>query len=97
MNNDADEPKEFCEVCHTGSMRPLRLPYAHWYDGQLVIVPGMRAWCCDFCGETVYDEYALARLALLLGPDANSEDQRRRRTPGLDENRAEGLGDRRLV
>ena len=97
MNNDADESMEFCEVCHIGSMRHLRVPYAHWFDGQLVIVPGVRAWCCDFCGETVYDAYTLARLVLLLGPEANSQDHRRRRAPGLDESRGEGLGDRRLA
>lgn len=97
MQSDPKPDVEFCEICHVGSLRPYRATYARWHDGQFVVVPGLPAWRCDVCGDTFYDNSALAQLALLLGPEVNVEDQKGRRSPGLDDGQRTGLGDRRMV
>jgi YgiT-type zinc finger domain-containing protein len=97
MNGDAGGAHEFCDGCHIGSLRPYRATYARWHDGQFVVVQGVPAWRCDYCGDTFYDDEALSRLALLLGPESDMEDQRRWRATGLDEDREVGLGNRRRV
>jgi YgiT-type zinc finger domain-containing protein len=94
MSINGEEAKQFCEGCHIGSLQPYRTTYAHWHYGQFIIVPGVPSWRCDFCGDTFYDEDALSRLALLLGPESASGNQRRWRTTGLDESAGEGLADR---
>jgi YgiT-type zinc finger domain-containing protein len=95
MNADVSESRVFCAYCHIGSLRPHRATYARWHDGQFVIMPGVPAWHCDFCGEILYDNGALTRLVLLLGPESDLEDQQRWRAAGLEENREADLGDRR--
>jgi YgiT-type zinc finger domain-containing protein len=97
METDDNNIREFCESCHAGSLQPCRAPYAHWHDGQFIVVPGIPAWRCDFCSEVFFDSAALTRLVLLLGSEANLEGQRRWRTAGLDDSSGKGLGDRRLV
>ncbi len=94
MSKDSNESREFCEGCHIGSVQPYRAIYAHWHDGEFVIVPGVPAWRCDYCGDTFYDTKALSRLTLLLGSEPSSEGQRRWRATGLEESGGEGLGDR---
>jgi len=97
MNKDATESKEFCESCHIGSLQACRATYARWHDGQFVIVPGVLAWRCDFCGDTFYDTQALTRLAMLLGPESTLDDHRRWRATGPDDSRRTDLGDRRRI
>jgi YgiT-type zinc finger domain-containing protein len=97
VNKDPSESKEFCAVCHVGSLRPHRATYARWHEGQFVIRPGMLAWRCDFCGMTFYDDAALARLALLLGPETDLDEERQWPATGLEESWEPGLGDRRRV
>ena len=94
MKTDDNISREFCEGCHIGTMQPCRATYAQWHNGQFVVVPGMPAWRCDFCGDTYYDNEALTRLVLLLGPETGSEHERRRRATGLDDSFGDGLGDR---
>jgi len=97
MNIEVDRESEFCEGCHVGSLRPYRAPYARWHNGQFVVAPRVPAWRCDYCGETFYDDDALTRLFLLLGPESDMEDERRWRATGLDEDRRPELGNRRRV
>jgi YgiT-type zinc finger domain-containing protein len=94
MSEDDNESREFCESCHVGSLRPYHTIYAHWHSGEFVIVPGVPAWRCDFCGDTFFDNEALSRLVLLLGLDSNTGGQRRWRTTGLEESGVKELGDR---
>ncbi len=97
MNEDTSESREFCVTCHAGSLWPHRATYARWHDGQFVIMPGVPAWRCDFCGETFYDDEALIRLSLLLGPESDLDEERQWRTTGLEGGQEPGLGDRRRV
>ena len=92
-----DKPTEFCKVCHVGSSQPHRVTYARWHSGEFILMPGMPAWRCDFCGDTFYDHGALAQLALLLGPDDDMEDQQQWRATGLEEMQKPEFGDRRLI
>ena len=95
MTEDTGESKEFCESCHVGALQPFRATYARWHEGEFVIVPGVAAWRCDCCSDTFFDEEALTRLVLLLGPESDLEDQRRRRGRGLGGVPGADLGDRR--
>ena len=97
MSRDAAETNEFCETCHIGSPQPFRATYARWHDEQFVVVAGIPAWRCDFCGDSYFDNDALTRLALLLGPESTLEDQRRSRGRGLGGSLGTGLGSRRRV
>lgn len=92
MNQD----QPFCTYCHIGSLQPCQATFARWHEGQFIVMPGMSAWRCDFCGEMVYDRDVLNRLALLLGTESCLEDQRRGRAPGLDENWEVNLGRHRV-
>jgi YgiT-type zinc finger domain-containing protein len=97
MDIVAAETIEFCESCHVGRLLPYRATYAHWHEGEFIVVPGVPAWRCDYCGDAFYDNEALARLVLLLGPESVPGDHKRRRTAGLEGSVGEGLGDRRRV
>lgn len=44
--------------------------YYTWLGDELITVPDFPAWVCDICGRCEYDENALARLSLLLSPNA---------------------------
>ncbi len=44
--------------------------YYTWIGDELITVPDFPAWVCDMCGRCEYDENALARLSLLLSPNA---------------------------
>lgn len=94
MNKDAGEAKEFCQGCHIGSFQPARTTYARWHDGEFVIVPRVPAWRCDYCGDTFYDDEALTRLILLLGPESDVQTEQPWRATGLDDSSEAGLGDR---
>lgn len=97
MSSEAAKTEEFCKTCHVGSLQPLRATYARWHDEQFVVRAGIPAWSCDFCGDTYFEDDALTRLVLLLGPESTLEDQRRWRARGLGGNRGTGLGSRRRV
>jgi YgiT-type zinc finger domain-containing protein len=95
MEKDSGESSGFCSSCHVGKVRTHRTTFTHWYSGELVVVPGVQAWRCDYCGEAFFDNEALSQLVLLLGPEATSSDTQRRRAKGLEGGAEEGLGDRR--
>lgn len=97
MNTNENASQEFCQNCHVGSLRSYRTTYAHWHDGQFVIMPGVPAWRCDFCGDTFYDDEIMIRLTLLLELESGLEDQRQWRATGLEEGWGSGFGDRRRV
>ena len=97
MDREENETEEFCTSCHIGVLRLHRTTYTCWHDGQFIVMPGVWVWCCDFCGDSFYDDEFLTRLVLLLGPEANLEMQRKWRTPGLDENWGADVGDRRRI
>ena len=97
MNADKDRSTEFCNICHIGSPRSHRATYARWHYGQFIVLSGMPAWRCDVCGDTFYDDQALARLFLLLGPESAAEGQHDWRAVGLEGHREPGLGDRHRV
>ena len=95
MSDLTNNTRQFCEMCHIGSLQPFRTAYARWHAGVFVIMPGMPAWRCDYCGDTFYDDDALQRLTLLLGPESRSHGKKRWPTSGVEENTDPGLGDRR--
>jgi YgiT-type zinc finger domain-containing protein len=97
MDKEDGESREFCEGCHVGSLQPCWATYARWHEEQFVIVPRVPAWRCDFCGDTFYDDEAMTRLAMLLGPESDLGDERRWRTTGLEGRGEAGLGSRRRV
>ncbi len=88
--------KTFCSNCYIGSLRPSRTTLSRWHEGQLIVLPGVSADRCDFCGEIFYDQDVLTRLALLLGSEVNLKDRRYERAAGLDENWKVTLGRRRI-
>ncbi len=80
---------ELCPICRIGAMRPTRATYARWHGGQFILLPGVPAWRCDYCGDLVYDETTLARLIALLGPPDSGENE-----PALYRDRRQsGYGD----
>ena len=97
MKTNHKESEEFCGYCHVGSLHPDRATYARWHDGQFVILPGVAAWRCDFCGEIFYDNEVMSRLVLLLGPESDMGDEREWYRAGLGSEGERGLGGRRLV
>lgn len=97
MKTDIAETREFCEICHVGSLRPYRATYVRWHGGKFAIVSAVPAWRCDFCGDAFYDDEALARLVLLLGSESHSGDRQRRRGLGPEGRLRSGFGDRRRI
>jgi YgiT-type zinc finger domain-containing protein len=91
MNAHIDDSREFCERCHIGSVKPHRATYSQWHDGEFVIVPGLAAWRCDFCGDIFFDSEDLDRLFLLLGPESIIGEQQAWRKTGLDALRGLGI------
>jgi len=61
---------ETCPVCHTGSMHERRVTYTQVYEDQLVVIQGVPALVCDFCGERWFDNEAVDGLQRLLQSDA---------------------------
>jgi YgiT-type zinc finger domain-containing protein len=56
-----------CEVCHIGTMHPMRSAYTTWCEGQFIVVPNIDAWLCDVCGEFWHEPELIARVEVLLG------------------------------
>jgi YgiT-type zinc finger domain-containing protein len=59
-----------CSECQAGHMHREYIAYYTWLGDELITVPDFPAWVCDICGRCEYDENALARLSLLLSPNA---------------------------
>ena len=59
-----------CNECQAGHMHREYVAYYTWLGDELITVPDFPAWVCDICGRCEYDENALARLSLLLSPNA---------------------------
>jgi YgiT-type zinc finger domain-containing protein len=59
-----------CTDCQAGHMHREYVAYYTWLGDELITVPDFPAWVCDICGRCEYDENALARLSLLLSPNA---------------------------
>jgi YgiT-type zinc finger domain-containing protein len=97
MTGDENSTSEFCESCHVGSLQACRATYARWHDGDFVVLPGVPAWRCDYCGDTFYDREALRRLVLLLGPESSPEVETQRRATGFEDSDDLGLTDRRRM
>lgn len=95
MERDTGESFGFCSSCHVGKLKAHRTTFTHWFSGELVVVPGVQAWRCDYCGDAFFDNETLGRLVLLLGPETTSSDTQRRHATGLDEGLGGNLGDRR--
>jgi YgiT-type zinc finger domain-containing protein len=66
-----------CPDCQTGSLRPRRVVFAHWYGGQFITIPNFPGWVCDVCGTREYDPAALEQVQMLLGAELDL-----RRQPG---------------
>lgn len=64
------EPIVPCNECQAGHMHRQYVAYYTWIGDELITVPDFPAWVCDMCGRCEYDENALARLSLLLSPNA---------------------------
>jgi YgiT-type zinc finger domain-containing protein len=68
---EMSEPETIpCLNCHLGMLRRIRATYAHWFQGELIVVPDAGAWQCDVCGEFVYDDDAIVFAELLAGASA---------------------------
>ena len=64
------DPVVPCSECQAGHMHREYVAYYTWLGDELITVPDFPAWVCDICGRCEYDENALARLSLLLSPNA---------------------------
>ena len=64
--DDNAEAKRICPVCHVGRIVARRTAHTEWRDGELIVVPGITADICDFCGETAFHDDQLWRLDQLL-------------------------------
>lgn len=60
---------EICNLCHVGNVREENLTYTEWYEEELVVVPGVPARVCDYCGEKEYDPFVVGTLRRLLWSD----------------------------
>lgn len=67
-----------CRKCQGGRKHMQTVTLMTWLGDDLITVPDFPAWICDLCGHRLYDTQALARLSLLLNPDAGTPVQ-----PGL--------------
>ena len=61
-----------CPDCAFGTLKPIRITFMREWAGHMVTLPNFAAWQCDSCGHTLYDQVALAKLEVLLGPDVES-------------------------
>lgn len=57
---------EACPVCHIGSIRDRRVTYTQTHEDQLVVIQGVPAQVCDFCGERWFDTEVVEGLQRLL-------------------------------
>jgi YgiT-type zinc finger domain-containing protein len=65
---------ETCPVCHIGSIRERRVTYTQMHEGQLVVIQGVPALVCGFCGEKWFDTDVMDGLQRLLRSDRGSSE-----------------------
>jgi YgiT-type zinc finger domain-containing protein len=65
------QPTFVCPHCQTGTLQPKPVIFAHWFEGQFIVIPNFPGWVCDICGEREYDAAAIERLEMSLGPEAD--------------------------
>lgn len=73
-----------CNECQAGHMHREYVAYYTWLGDELITVPDFPAWVCDICGRCEYDENALARLSLLLSPNAGKGTVQNRKIHGKE-------------
>jgi YgiT-type zinc finger domain-containing protein len=60
---------DICPVCQMGRMHEVVTTYVALYAGTLVHMPNVRAWRCDICRETYFDDQAIREIEALIGVD----------------------------
>ncbi|MGH2523971.1 MAG: YgiT-type zinc finger protein [Anaerolineales bacterium] len=78
-NSEASHPGFACPHCQMGTLRPRKVVFAHWFEGQFITLPNFPAWVCDICGARDYDAGALEQLEMSLGPEADLRREAARR------------------
>jgi YgiT-type zinc finger domain-containing protein len=73
-----------CNECQAGHMHRQYVAYYTYLGDELITVPDFPAWVCDICGRCEYDENALARLSLLLSPNAGKTTVQKRKISGKE-------------
>jgi YgiT-type zinc finger domain-containing protein len=73
-------PVFVCPHCQMGTLQPKNVVFAHWFEGQFIVIPNFPGWVCDICGAREYDAAALDRLEMSLGPEADFRREAARRT-----------------
>ena len=68
-----------CPHCQMGTLHPKPVVFAHWFEGQFIIIPNFPGWVCDICGAREYDAAAIDRLEMSLGPEADFRREASRR------------------
>ncbi len=61
--------QDICPVCQMGRMHEVVTTYVALYDGTLVHIPNVRAWRCEICRETYFDDQAIREIEALIGVD----------------------------
>lgn len=87
MNDRTPSPMEPvipCNECQAGHMHRQYVAYYTYLGDELITVPDFPAWVCDICGRCEYDENALARLSLLLSPNAGKTTVQKRKISGKE-------------
>jgi YgiT-type zinc finger domain-containing protein len=77
-----------CTDCQAGHMHREYVAYYTWLGDELITVPDFPAWVCDICGRCEYDENALARLSLLLSPNAGKTTSTPRKIQGKEKSKS---------
>jgi YgiT-type zinc finger domain-containing protein len=66
------EPLQICSLCHIGRVVEKYLCYTEWYNEELIVIPGVPARVCDYCGEKEFDPFIVGTLQRLLWSDFNT-------------------------
>ena len=61
-----DDHPEICSFCHIGHIVEKKITYTEWYQEELVVIPGIPAKICDYCGEQEFDPFIVGTLHRLL-------------------------------
>ncbi|MCD6553209.1 MAG: hypothetical protein DRI52_11115 [Chloroflexi bacterium] len=65
---------ETCPICHIGSIRERQVTYTQMHEGHLVVIQGVPALVCDFCGERWFDTKTVNGLQRLLWSESGSSE-----------------------
>lgn len=93
MDEKPTQPTEsviLCNECQAGHMHRQYVAYYTWLGDELITVPDFPAWVCDICGRCEYDENALARLSLLLSPNAGKMTNPTRKLTNKERTKSKG-------